>query len=109
MDEFIRSGRIADVILVAIAVETALVGFYLWRRGQRVALLSLIASGLAGGALVLAFRAALNQPGWLFAAIYLAAALLAHLADIALRLVLARQAGARLAETEPQSSKTFRG
>jgi hypothetical protein len=103
MDELIGSGRIADVILVVIAVETALVGFYLWRRGQRVALVSLIASGLAGGALVLAFRAVLQESGWLFAAICLAAALLAHVADIALRLLLARQAGARLPGTEPKA------
>jgi hypothetical protein len=101
MDEFIRSGLIADVILVVIAAETALVGLYLWRRGQGVALFSLIASGLAGGSLVLAFRAVLRESGWLFVAIYLAAALLAHLADIALRLLLARQAGARLPGTEP--------
>jgi hypothetical protein len=95
MEEFIRSGRIADVILVAIAAETAIVGFYLWRRGQGLALLSFVASSLAGGSLVLAFRASLRESGWLFVAIYLAAALLAHLADIALRLLMARQDGDR--------------
>ncbi len=93
MDAFIRSGGIADVILVVLAAETALVGLYLWRRGQAMALLSLAAANLAGGALVLAFRAVLHESGWLFVAIYLAAALLAHLADLALRLLLARQAG----------------
>jgi hypothetical protein len=92
MDEFIRSGMIADVILVAIAAEIAIVGFYLWRRGQGLALLSFVASGLAGGSLVLALRAILRESGWLFVAIYLAAALLAHLADLALRLLLARHA-----------------
>ena len=92
MEEFIRSGRIADVILVAIAVETLLFGFYFWRRGQSLALLSFVASGLAGGAIVLALRAVLREQGWLFVAIYLAAALLAHLADLALRLLFARQA-----------------
>jgi hypothetical protein len=49
MDEFIRSGLIADVILVAIAAEIAIVGFYLWRRGQGLALMSFVASGLAAG------------------------------------------------------------
>ena len=93
MDAFIRSGGIADVILVVLAAETALVGLYLWRRGQGMALLSLTASNLAGGALVLAFRELLRDSGWLFVAIYLAGALLAHLADLALRLLLARQAG----------------
>ena len=93
MEEFIRSGRIADVILVAIAVETMLVGFFFWRRGQGLALVSFAASALAGGSIVLALRAVLRESGWLFVAIYLAAALLAHLADLALRLLLARQAG----------------
>jgi hypothetical protein len=93
MDEFIRSGRIADVILVALAAEMAVMGLYLWRRGQGLALMSFAASSLAGGSLVLALRAVLRDSGWLFVAIYLAAALLAHLADIALRLLLARHAG----------------
>jgi hypothetical protein len=95
MEEFIRSGLIADIILVAIAAETVIVGFYLWRRGQGLALLSFVASSLAGGSLVLAFRAVLRESGWLFVAIYLAAALLAHLADIALRVLVARQDGDR--------------
>ena len=93
MEDFIRSGPIAEVILVVLAAEIAVAGLYLWRRGQGLALVSLVASGLAGGSLVLAFRAVLRESGWLFVAIYLAAALLAHLADIALRLLLARQAG----------------
>jgi hypothetical protein len=93
MDEFIRSGRFADVILVALAAELVIVGFYLWRRGEGLALLSFVASCLAGGSLVLAMRAILNESGWPFVAIYLAAALLAHVADLALRLLIARQAG----------------
>jgi hypothetical protein len=93
MDEFIRSGRIADVILVALAAELAIMGFYLWRKGQGLALLSFAASSLAGGSLVLALRAVLRDSGWLFVAIYLAAALLAHLADLALRVLLSRHAG----------------
>ena len=93
MDEFIRSGRMADLILVGLAVELAVVGFYLWKRGERLALLSFVASSLAGGALVLALRAALREDGWLFVAIYLAAGLLAHVADLALKLLATRQAG----------------
>jgi hypothetical protein len=93
MEEWIRSGRIADIVLVALAAETAAVGYYLWGRGQVHALLSFTASSLAGGSLVLAFRAVLREQGWLFVAIYLGAALLAHLADLALRLLIARQAG----------------
>jgi hypothetical protein len=93
MEQFILSGRFADVILAAIALELAVAGFFLWRRGQGLALLSLVASCLAGGALVLAMRAILRESGWLFVAIYLAAALLAHVADLALRLLTAKHAG----------------
>jgi len=93
MDEFIRSGRIADIILVLLAVELAAVSFYLWRRRRRLALMSFVASSLAGGSLVLAMRAILQESGWLFVAIYLAAALLAHVADLALRLLPERHAG----------------
>jgi hypothetical protein len=93
MEAFIMSGRFADMILVAIAAELAIVGLYLWRRSDGLALLSFVASCLAGGSLVLAMRAILVEAGWLFVALYLAAALLAHVADLALRLLIARQAG----------------
>lgn len=92
MEGFISSGRIADVILVGIAIELLVVGFYLWRKGEGLMLVSLAASSLAGGAIVLALRAALQGSGWLFVAVYLGAALLAHMADLALRLLLTRQA-----------------
>jgi len=92
VEEFILSGRIADLALVVLAAEVLFVGVYMWRRGAGLALLSFAASGLAGGSLVLALRAALRDSGWLFVALYLAAALLAHLADLALRLTLTRHA-----------------
>ena len=92
MEGFVSSGRIADMILVALAIELLVVGFYLWRKGAGLMLVSLAASSLAGGAIVLALRAALQGAGWPFVAIYLAAALLAHMADLALRLLLTRQA-----------------
>ncbi len=98
MEDWIRSGRIADVMLVVLAVETAVVGYWLWGRGQGYALLSFAASSLAGGSLVLAFRAVLRESGWLFVAIYLGAALLAHVADLVLRLLIARQAGGQPAQ-----------
>jgi len=92
MEGFISSGRIADVILVGIAIELLAVGFYLWRKGEGLMLVSLAASSLAGGSIVLALRAALQEAGWPFVAMYLAAALLAHMADLALRLLVTRQA-----------------
>jgi hypothetical protein len=93
MEHLIGGGRIADVILVALAAEVAVIGFFLWRRRETVALLSFVASSLAGGALVLALKAALTQASGLFVATYLLAALLAHAADIALRLRSIRNTG----------------
>jgi len=59
-----------------------------WRRGLGFFLTIAIL-----GALVLALRAALQQSGWLFVAIYLLGGLLAHIADVALRLGATRHAG----------------
>lgn len=92
MEGFVTSGRIADVILVVLAIEIALAGFYFWRRQRTFLLLSFLANGLAGAALVLALRAALQQSGWLFVAIYLLGGLLAHLADVVLRTTATRHA-----------------
>lgn len=87
MEELIKSGRIADIILVVIAAETIIIGLYFWRKGRTLALIAFAASGLAGGSLVLALRAVLRDSEWVYIAIYLFAALLAHLADLALRLL----------------------
>jgi hypothetical protein len=93
MEQFVNSGQVAGVMLVAIAIEIAVAAYYFWRRQRTFLLLSFVANGLAGGALVLALRAALQQTGWLFVAIYLAGALLAHVADVVLRLSASRHAG----------------
>ena len=90
MESLFTSGRIADVILMFMALEVLILGTYLWRRNQGLGLLSFVASSLAGGSLILALRAAILQSGWLFVAIYLLAGLLAHLGEIALRILLAR-------------------
>lgn len=79
-------------MLVVLAIEVALAGYYFWRRQKTLLLLSFVANGLAGAALVLALRAALTQSGWLFVAIYLGGGLLAHLADVVLRLSTTRHA-----------------
>ncbi|MCA3556134.1 hypothetical protein [Aestuariivirga sp.] len=92
MEQFVSSGHLATAILVAIAIEVAAAGCYLWRRRNTRLLLCFVANGLAGASLVLALRAALQQSGWLFVAVYLVGGLLAHLADVVLRLSLARHA-----------------
>ena len=92
MEQLFTSGRIFDVILVAMALEVVIFGFWLWRRKQGLALVSFVASTVAGGSLVLALRAAITGAGWLFVAIYLAASLLAHVGEMVLR-ILAAEAG----------------
>jgi hypothetical protein len=93
MEQFVSSGQVAGVMLVAIAIEIAVAAYYFWRRQRTFLLLSFVANGLAGASLVLALRAALQQSGWLFVAIYLGGALLAHVADVVLRLGATRHAG----------------
>jgi hypothetical protein len=92
MEQFLNSGQFAVVILVVLAIEVALAGYYFWRTQRTVLLLSFVANGLAGASLVLALRAALLQSGWLFVAIYLLGGLLAHVADVVLRLTATRHA-----------------
>jgi hypothetical protein len=92
LEQFVNSGQVAGVILVVLAIEVAAFGYYFWRRQRTLLLLSFAANGLAGASLVLALRAALQQAGWLFVAIYLAGGLLAHLADVVLRLIATRHA-----------------
>ena len=100
MDDFVYSGRIADLVLVGLAAEVALVGFYLWRRNEAFGLLSFVASALALGSIVLALRAAVLGAGGLFVAIYLGAGLLAHASEIALRLLATRHADGASSEEE---------
>jgi hypothetical protein len=92
MEGFITSGRIADVILAAMAAEVLVMSVLLWRRNQGLAMLAHLASVLSGASLVLALKNALTDPGWTFIAAYLFAGLLAHLAEIALRVLAARDA-----------------
>ena len=93
MGDLVASGQLVTLILVVIAIEVLVAGYYCWRRQKTLLLLSFVANGLAGASLVLALRAALQQTGWLFVAIYLLGGLLAHVADVVLRLTLTRHAG----------------
>jgi hypothetical protein len=95
MAAFFESGLAFKLILSALAVEIALAGFYFWRRQQGLFMLSFIANGLSGAALVLAMQSALLGAGWLFVAIYLLAGLLAHVADVGLRVALSKVAAGK--------------
>ena len=79
------SGQIIDWILLAVAVEAALIA--LISRGSRRGLLTALAPTLASGALLmLSVRLALVQSWWGWIAAALALALVSHLLDLWLRL-----------------------
>jgi hypothetical protein len=85
MSEFVASGRIVDLVLAVVAIEAALL-FALRRRlgrGPRPA--DILAMLLPGVCLMLALRAALTGAWWGAIAVALAAAFLAHLADLSRR------------------------
>jgi hypothetical protein len=83
--ELFASGRVVDLILAFLAIEAiALIG-YAKRTGRGIAPASLFTNLLAGGFLLLSLRSALVAAAWMWTASFLAAALLAHLADLAQR------------------------
>lgn len=79
------SGRIIDIILVLMALETvALLGFHR-ATGKGVAPRALLPFMAAGVCLMLALKVALTGGSWQAVAGLLLLAFVAHLADIALR------------------------
>ena len=89
MAELFASGRVVDLILIAICIEALL----LWslrrhRRGPGVA--DWLPNLVSGAALLLALRLTIAQVAWYWVAALLALALLCHLADMQRRLRLSR-------------------
>ncbi len=82
MEEFFRSGMVADVILAVIIAEALLLLLYRKVTGRGLATFDLFAMLLAGGCLVLALRAVLTGSSWPVVALFLGAALVAHLMDL---------------------------
>ncbi len=86
MAELFESGRIVELIVAAMVLE-ALVLLALYLRGRvRVPIAGLLLNLAAGVCLLLALRAVLTGSEWSIAGAWLAAALAAHVADLALRL-----------------------
>ena len=92
------SGRIVDGILLLVAAE-ALILAWLSRRGGPP-LPSLLTNLASGAALMLALRAALVGAGWIVIAGWMLAGLVAHLADLGLRV----RAATAQRRTSPHSS-----
>jgi hypothetical protein len=85
LHDLIATGRIADLILALMAVEAMALAIYGKVTGAGIAPSCIIANSLAGAFLILALRAALANNAAIQIAIWLAAALLAHVCDLALR------------------------
>jgi len=82
LQQLVTSGRIVDVIIVFMAVEALALYLYHRRTSLGPATADIVAMLLAGLCLLLALRAALTGADWLWVASFLAAALVAHLADL---------------------------
>lgn len=85
MSDLVASGRLVDLVLGLMVLEGVLLAAYRRRTGRGIAPADLLVNLLAGGALLLALRAALTGAGWTSIALWLAIALLAHVADLARR------------------------
>lgn len=83
--ELFASGRIVDLILLFIGLELALLTLLHRWRGMGVPPMELLGHLASGAALLLALRSALVGAAWIWTAAWLAAALVAHLIDLARR------------------------
>lgn len=86
MESLFASGRIVDLALAVLLAEAALLSLLYWRKGRAAEALRLLPVLVAGACLLAALRAALTGGAWPVMALSLTGALLAHLADLGLRL-----------------------
>ncbi|HSO81002.1 hypothetical protein [Thiocapsa sp.] len=85
MAELFASGRLIDLILGLVAVEAIALTVLHRLTGKGVAPRDLVGLLLAGAFLLVAVRFALTGAEWIWVGAWLALALVAHLADLALR------------------------
>jgi uncharacterized membrane protein YjjP (DUF1212 family) len=86
MQDLFESGRNVDLILVFMVVEGMLLVLAKSRTGFGLSVKGAVSVLLPGLGLLLALRAALAGHHWTIVALFLFAALVAHLADLRLRL-----------------------
>ena len=82
MSELFAGGRIVDLILGFMVLEAIALVAYRRSTGKGIARADLLANLFAGFFLLLALRGALMSAAWGWIAACLAAALVAHLADL---------------------------
>ncbi len=85
MAELFASGRLIDLILGLVVVEAIALTVMHRVTGKGVAPRDLVGLLLAGAFLLVAVRFALTGAEWTWIGFWLALALIAHLADLALR------------------------
>lgn len=85
MAELFASGRLVDLILILVAIESAGLLIYWRSRRQGVSPGDLLPNLFAGAFLLLALRLSLGGAGWELCCASLAAAGIAHLVDVARR------------------------
>ena len=86
MADFFSGGHVADLVLLVLALETALLLAWHRRTGRGLRPRAVLGLALPGVALVLALRFALTGMGWEWVAMALVGAFAAHLFDLAVRL-----------------------
>jgi hypothetical protein len=79
------SGRIVELILAAMVIEAIAFLIYKFTIGRGVPPVGLLINLLAGAFLLMALRSALLALPWPWTSAWLAAALIAHVADLAQR------------------------
>jgi hypothetical protein len=77
-----ESGHIIDLILLLVLLETLALWWLLKRADTRLRLTQLLPNLVAGAALLLALRSALAGADWLWTALALSLALVAHITDL---------------------------
>jgi hypothetical protein len=82
------SGRIVDIALALMLVETAAVWLYLRTHSRTITIGDLAWNVVAGAGLLLALRASMTGAGWMWIAAFLTVALIGHAADLRRRLAV---------------------
>ncbi len=86
VEALFTSGRVVDIALALMVLEAAALWAYRRARRRAFPVADIVWNLAAGACLLLALRAALTGSGWPWIAIFLTAALVAHIGDFRRRL-----------------------